>query len=225
MKNWIKIGGIAGIILIALTILNIARSYLLLIGATSELGHLNELIFFPDGILSAFLLILLYLGFFFVAKKYNKKFLKIISMLAIIFSLIDFLFEALVNILIYLAPQYLHFLTSQFYTYSYMGLYSIIGILTLLFGIGLMTLRKINKLSFIAGILILADFIIGLIVSGYIFVNQISQIQHAGSMYFISIIYSIFNIAILLLEVIILFRLSRFKTNEKLNRKRKNRKT
>ena len=221
MKNWIKIGGIAGIILIIAFILSRYSS------VVPGLAGLPIYISIFLGQLLYFLPIFIYLGFMFAAKKNDKRFLKIVSLLLVVSSAVFFVYYLVSTILFYSNLAFLNMRLmnthlNSYVGYAYMAISSITGILELLFGIGLITFRKINKFAFITGIVILADFVMGMLLSGFIMVS-LPPGEYTLPYYYHAITF-LFNLGIILLETIILINLDKNSKKEKINKNNKKRK-
>lgn len=158
MKNWVRIGWVAGIILIIASLIASLSRYLL--GIDSQYSDVT----IPLQLLLYFLPIWIYLGFMFAAKENNKKFLKIASLLLVIFSIALFVYYLIYIPFIhpYLFMVFPSFASLYFILDMLVAiiLFLIIRILVILFGVSLIYSRKISKFAFITGIVILVDFVI-----------------------------------------------------------------
>lgn len=201
MKNWIKIGWIAGIIMVISFIFSRYSSIV------PGLAGLPEYVSIPLGQLLYFLPIFIYLGFIFAAKENDKRFLKIVSLLLVVSSVVLFIYNLVLTFYVYNNVHLLNTLLNPYYTYIYLAISSVIGILTLLFGVALIYSRKINKLAFITGIVILASFVIGSLLSGFIMIS-LPRGEYTLPYYYHAITF-LFDIGIILLETIILINLDK----------------
>lgn len=207
MKNWIKIGWIAGVILVISFIFS--RYSSVVPGLAGLPWHVSILL----GQLLYFLPVFIYLGFMFAAKKNDKRFLKIVSLLLVVSSAVLFVYNLVITFLIYNNMHLLHTLLNPYYNYILIAISSIDEIFTLLFGAALIYSRKINKLAFITGVVILASFGIGSLLSGFVMISL--PPGEYTLPYYYKVITFLLDLGIILLETIILINL------DKLMKKRK----
>lgn len=208
--NWITIGGIAGIVLIFFLFINTITFLFQSFGSSfpANLNKVISLILPPfNNAFIYFALIFFYLGFLFVAKKFDKRFLKIISLIAIILSSITFLcasFFDLINYYPSYLPVPLFILFIMFYGMISNALWGI----SLMFTVGLITLRKISRFSFVTGVLALIGLVGNLLMNGIVFF-LVLKMNNNNLLYITQTISLFWNVIIYLLEVIILFRLNK----------------
>lgn len=152
VKNWIKIAGVCGIVLIILNLISIVFNYVFLNYYDFGMSLVYILSMFISFIIFTIFYTLFYYGFVVVGKKYNKKLLLFAGWLVIIYGLLSFI----VMIIRFSVGVNDWFLPSPF-----SSILSTLQVLSqVLFGIGLITLSKKIKYALAAGILSLLSLLI-----------------------------------------------------------------
>ncbi len=204
-KNWIKIAGVCGIALIILDLIGIIFAYVFLKYYDFGMSFTYESTFISF-IIGTFFSTLFYYGFVVVGKKYNNKLLLIASWLVIIYGLLSF---------IVIAIKFAVGSNEWFLPSPFSSILPALQVLSaVLFGIGLLTLSKKIKYALTAGILSLLSLLISSISSFY-FLYLMIYFSTNYLMPIYTVISETIIIIALILEVLILFKASKEKENEK----------
>lgn len=214
VKNWVKIAGVCGVILVILSVISIVLNYFFLDYILSMTRVYILFIFIPL-LISTILYILFYYGFVLVGKKYNNKSLLTASWLVLIYTILSF---------IVLTIRFAIGVNKWFLPFPFSSILFAFQVLSqLLFGISLIILAKKIRYALAAGILTLLDLFLGIpFLTQQVFIF-LSYKGYASYFNYYSIIYtvllSIILISILILETSILFEVS-----GKISRVRRNKK-